>query len=74
MPILNKLASNPIILSVVNYTDASSALVANELELIKGNSNICEAYYLLKSSNRSKSIIYKSIKGILKNFSKNKEY
>mgnify|MGYP006080838339 FL=1 len=73
MPILNKLASNPIILSVVNYTDASSALVANELELIKGNSNICEAYYLLKSNNRSKSIIYKSIKGILKNFNKNKE-
>ena len=68
MPILNKLASNPIILSVVNYTDASSALVANELELIKGNSNICEAYYLLKSNNRSKSIIYKSIKGILKNY------
>ncbi|MDA9608961.1 sigma-70 family RNA polymerase sigma factor [Candidatus Pelagibacter sp.] len=73
MPILNKLASNPVILSVVNYTDASSALVANELELIRGNSNICEAYYLLKSNNRSKSIIYKSIKGILKNFSKNKE-
>ena len=73
MPILNKLASTPIILSVINYTVASSSLVANELELVKGNSNICEAYYLLKSSDRNKSIIYKSIKGVLKNFSKNKE-
>ena len=69
----NQLASTQIILSVNNYTDASSELVAKELELIKGNPNICEAYYSLGSRNRSKSIIYKSIKGIIKNFSKNRE-
>ena len=69
----NQLASTQIILSVNNYTDASSELVAKELELIKGNPNICEAYYSLGSRDRSKSIIYKSIKGIIKNFSKNRE-
>lgn len=71
--IQNQLASNQILLSVVSYTEASSKLVNNELNLVKGNSNICEAYYHLKSVNRNKSIIYKSIKGVLKNFSKNKE-
>ena len=71
--IQNQLASKPILLSVVSYTEASSKLVDSELQLIKGNNNISEAYYRLKSVNRNKSIIYKSIKGILKNFSKNKE-
>jgi len=71
--IQNQLASNPVLLSVVDYTEASSKLVDNELNLVKGNNNISEAYYNLKSVNRNKSIIYKSIKGVLKNFSKNRE-
>lgn len=71
--IQNQLASNPVLLSVVSYTEASSKLVDNELNLVKGNNNISEAYYNLKSVNRNKSIIYKSIKGVLKNFSKNRE-
>jgi RNA polymerase sigma factor (sigma-70 family) len=71
--IQNQLATNPVLLSVVNYTEASSKLVDNELNLVKGNNNISEAYYNLKSVNRNKSIIYKSIKGVLKNFSKNRE-
>ena len=38
--IQNQLASNPVLLSVVNYTEASSKLVDNELNLVKGNNNI----------------------------------
>ena len=71
--IQNQLASNPVLLSVVDYTKASSRLINNELDLVKGNTNISEAYYRLKSVNRNKSIIYKSIKSILKNFTKNRE-
>jgi RNA polymerase sigma factor (sigma-70 family) len=74
MPNLQKqLASTPIILSVVNYTDASANLVSKELELVKGKKNICDAYYKLNSASRKKSIIYKSIKSILRNYDKNKE-
>ena len=65
MPNLQKkLASNPVLLTVVDFTRASNALVAKELEIIKGETDLCLAYSNLNPSQRKKSLIYRSLKKV----------
>ena len=67
MPNLQKkLASNPILLTVVDFTKASEALIAKELDIIKGETDLSLAYSKLNPSQRKKSLIYRSLKKIFK--------
>ena len=74
MPNLQKqLASNQICFSVIDYTGSANNLINQELALVKGKSNLFEAYINLEPKKRNKSIIYKSIIAIIKNQSINRE-
>ena len=66
MPNLQKkLASNSFLLTtVVDFTKASDALVAKELDIIKGETDLCSAYSTLNPSQRKKSLIYRSLKKV----------
>ena len=65
MPNLQKkLASNPVLLTVVDFTKVSDALVAKELSLLKGKTDLCLAYSTLNPSQRKKSLIYRSLKKV----------
>ena len=64
MPNLQKkLASNPVLLTVVDFTKVSDALVAKELSLLKGKTDLCLAYSTLNPSQRKKSLVCRSLKG-----------
>ncbi len=74
MPNLQKqLASNQICFGVIDYTCSANNLINQELVLVKGKSNLFEAYINLEPKKRNKSIIYKSIISIIKNQSINRE-
>ena len=65
MPNLQKkLASNLVLLTVVDFTKVSDALVAKELSLLKGKTDLCLAYSTLNPSQRKKSLIYRSLKKV----------
>ena len=67
MPNLQKkLASIPALLTVADFTKASDALIAKELDIIKGKTDLCLAYSNLNPSQRKKSLIYRSLKNVFK--------
>ena len=63
---LGQVAGQKALITLINFTNASEALVTNELELVKNNSNLAQAYCTLSPDSRKKSIIYKAIKHLLK--------
>ena len=63
---LGQVAGQKALITLINLTNASEALVTNELELVKNNSNLAQAYCTLSPDSRKKSIIYRAIKHLLK--------
>ena len=63
---LGQVAGQKALITIVNFTKASEALVMNELRLVKNNSNLAHAYCTLSPDSRQKSIIYRAIKHLLK--------
>ena len=63
---LGQVAGQKALITLINFTNASEALVATELEIVKNNSNLTQAYCTLSTDSRKKSIIYRAIKHLLK--------
>ena len=63
---LGQVAGQKALITLINLTNASEALVATELEIVKNNSNLTQAYCTLSTDSRKKSIIYRAIKHLLK--------
>ena len=72
---LGQVAGQKALITLINFTDASEALVEDELKLVRNNSNLAQAYCALSQDSRKKSIIYRAIKHLLKlsNYYNNKE-
>ena len=72
---LGQVAGQKALITLINFTEASEALVDKELELVKNNANLALAYCTLSPDNRKKSLIYRAIKHLLKisHYSNNKE-
>ena len=63
---LGQVAGQKALITLINFTEASEALVNNELELVKNNANLAQAYCTLSPDIRQKSLIYRAIKHLLK--------
>ena len=72
---LGRVAGQKALVTLINFTNASDALVSEELKLVKNNLNLAQAYCNLSLDNRKKSIIYRAVKHLLKtsNYYNNKE-
>ena len=71
---LQQLASHQIKLAVINSTARSEYLITKELNLLpKENLSLIDKFFKITTQNKKKSIIYKSIKGFLRNSYQNKD-
>ena len=63
---LGQVAGHKALITLINFTEASEALVNRELELVKDNANLAQAFCTLSPDIRQKSLIYRAIKHLLK--------
>jgi len=63
---LGQVAGQKALITLINFTEASEALVDKELELVKNNANLARAFCTLSPNGRKESIIYRAIKHLLK--------